>query len=115
MILDLKSGAYAIGRTYSDLYITGFEGEAAVRAKESLDKGGLESFGFLVESETRSQDSFRYALAHAEQLFTEGRMQNRDVAIVIGVLHSRDYSKFEDQIRSGELDYNLVYIYPIGL
>lgn len=136
----LRKGLFAnagalIGGRYKDLFVMGFEkgikaSNEAIKGFEIYQnrrqgnllnlKGATQeerraiaeymSYKIFTLSE-RSEDSIRYAIQHADNLYLKGLIKNKDAAIVIGAGHELDFLK-----KGGENTlYNLIIISPKGV
>jgi hypothetical protein len=61
----------------------------------------------------RSMDAVNYSIKNADSLYDSGRTKTRNVAVVIGADHEKDYD-FIKRDKGGK-DYNAVFIHPKGL
>ncbi len=57
----------------------------------------------------RSKDALNYAISHSDLLYKKGITTNKDVAIVIGQLHDKDYQNLKSDTT---LNFNPIFIYP---
>ncbi len=64
--------------------------------------------------EERSQQSIDWAIAHANDMYQERIILNRNSAIVIGALHREDFIDFALKSELGESGYNCVLVLPRG-
>ena len=119
-------GAELFGRIYDGLCVLGFEekntyeeGAYLMRRLNTRDlsrEERKETFRqFLENSKKRSDDALKYALEYSDELFNLGHIKNKNVAIVSGEMHLRDYGELIKKLEVGEeLSYNLVFITPKG-
>ena len=124
-----------IGARYKDLFVMGFEkgikaSNEAIKGFEIYQnrrqgnllnlKGATQeerraiaeymSYKIFTLSE-RSEDSIKYAIQHADTLYSKGMIKNKDAAIVIGAGHELDFLKKAEE----NTTYNLMIISPKGV
>ena len=120
--------AYAIGLLYSNLFLVGYEEEETSDRLAEIIKETRELFEqnkdrlvvietneFIEINRKRSFDAIKYALQNSDKLFEQGLIKNKDVAIIIGYGHIKDYKKIFEDSEKGLNSYNSIVIIPNGV
>jgi|WetSurMetagenome_2_1015567.scaffolds.fasta_scaffold173940_2 hypothetical protein len=77
--------------------------------KEMFDEWNSE-FGKL--NRERSLRAIYNSMENSNKLYNQGKVKNRDVAIVIGMAHLDDYTDLAVQAEQGKTDFNIIMIVP---
>lgn len=107
-------------KIYEEVYGVGYEERERFDSQKTIlpdpkqdpEKFSKEITKHLINRFLRSRDAVKYGLEHSDRLFREGKVKNRNFAVLIGGSHIGDYQDIVREINDGKLPYNAVFIRP---